>query len=232
MSALVVFSGGQDSTTCLYWAKARYNKVFAVTFDYAQRHRREIESARKIAEMAAVQHEVIDLGPIFKGLSPLTDHSLAVDHFSDCNTLPGSEPGGLAQTFVPGRNILFFTVAANRAYVLGCDTIVVGVAQQDYGGYPDCREDFVVKLEAALASGLERPLKIETPLMHLTKKATVELAASLDGCMEALSFSTTCYEGFYPPCGECHSCLLRHKGFSEAGLEDPLLGRVLAEARR
>lgn len=225
-SALVVFSGGQDSTTCLYWAKSQYERVHAVTFCYNQRHAIEIDSARKIAAMAGVSHEVIDLGAIFKGLSPLTDHSLPVDHFAVEDSKEPALPSGVATTFVPGRNILFFTIAANRAYVHNVDSIVVGVAQQDYGGYPDCRQDFISKLEAALVSGLDRRLEIVTPLMNMTKKETVELAQSLPGCLDALAYSTTCYEGHFPPCGKCHSCVLRAKGFAEAGVNDPLLERA------
>lgn len=225
--ALVVFSGGQDSTTCLYWAKERYEEVFALTFNYGQRHAIELESARKIAAMAQVKQEVIAMGKIFAGLSPLTDTSRAVETYESVEQLPS----GIADTFVPGRNILFLTVAANRAYVLGCNTLVLGVAQQDFGGYPDCRLDFIEKMQAALSSGLEFDLSIATPLMHLDKKQTVQLAASLPGCLEALAHSTTCYNGVYPPCGSCNSCLLRARGFNQAGIVDPLLQFSAAAAR-
>jgi 7-cyano-7-deazaguanine synthase len=225
-NALVVFSGGQDSTTCLYWAKQRFKDVFAVSFDYGQRHSIELESAKKIAALAGVQHEIIDLGPVFAGLSPLTDKRRAVETYDTVDAIPG----GLADTFVPGRNILFFSVAANRAYVHDCNTLVVGVSQQDYGGYPDCRHDFIAKMTAALASGLDRPFKIEAPLMNRTKAESVELAAMLPGCLEAMAHSTTCYNGSYPPCRQCNSCLLRQKGFEEAGVPDPLLVRAAAEA--
>lgn len=217
--ALVVFSGGQDSTTCLYWARERFSSVLAVTFDYGQRHRRELDSAKNIAKLAGVRHETIDVGPIFAGLSPLTDQTLDVQSFAPDAPLPG----GLADTFVPGRNILFLTIAANRAYVAGCDSLVIGVAQQDYGGYPDCREDFICKMESAVSSGLDRHVKILAPLMDLTKAESVALAKSLPGCMEALALSTTCYNGAFPPCGTCHSCILRQRGFNEAGVVDPLL---------
>jgi 7-cyano-7-deazaguanine synthase len=224
--ALVILSGGQDSTTCLYWAKERYDAVVALTFNYNQRHVREIDSARTVAAMAGVEHEVIDMGPIFAGLSPLTDLKLPVDTYESSHDLPG----GLEKTFVPGRNILFLCVAANRAYVTGCDDMIIGVSEEDFGGYPDCRAEFIEKMEAALTSGLDKRIKIETPLVHLSKKKTVELARSLKGCMEALSYTTTCYNGGMPPCGHCHSCLLRHKGFEEAGIEDPLLVRGTADA--
>lgn len=225
--ALVILSGGQDSTTCLYWAKEHYDEIVALTFNYNQRHIREIESAKTVAKLAAVHHEVIDMGPIFAGLSPLTDLNLAVDSYKSAADLPG----GLEKTFVPGRNILFLCVAANRAYVADCDAMVIGVSEEDFGGYPDCRAEFIEKMESALTSGLDKHIAIVTPLVHLSKKKTVELAQTLQGCMEALSFTTTCYNGALPPCGHCHSCLLRQKGFEEAGVPDPLLIRVTADAR-
>lgn len=225
--ALVILSGGQDSTTCLYWAKSRYERVSTLSFDYGQRHRVELESARAIAKLAGVPHETIDMGPIFAGLSPLTNTAESVERYTSAEELPG----GLEKTFVPGRNILFLTVAANRAYVLGCEALVIGVAQEDFGGYPDCREDFIRKMETALQAGLDHSLTIETPLMHMNKAATVALARSLPGCMEALAHSHTCYEGAVPPCGHCHACLLRLRGFAEAGVADPLTERLSRSVR-
>jgi 7-cyano-7-deazaguanine synthase len=224
--ALVVLSGGQDSTTCLYWALARYDSVSAITFAYNQRHKIELESARKIAAMAGVPHRIVDMGPILGGVSPLTDHSQQVEHYASADSLPG----GLENTFVPGRNILFLTMAGSQAYVDGADSIILGVSEEDFGGYPDCREDFIRKMEAALASGLDKPIKIETPLVFLNKKQTVELAQILPGCMEAMAYSHTCYEGAVPPCGQCHACLLRARGFAQAGTPDPLLQRLAKEA--
>jgi 7-cyano-7-deazaguanine synthase len=220
--ALVSLSGGQDSTTCLFWAKREFEQVHAICFAYSQRHAIEIESARKVASLAGVELEVIDLGPIFAGLSPLTDKSRAVGHYESAAALPG----GLEDTFVPGRNILFLTVAANRAYVVGADAIVLGVSQEDYGGYPDCRKSFIEAMQAALALGLDRELEIVTPLVLLDKRATVMLATELEGALEALAYSHTCYEGEFPPCGHCHACLLRQRGFDAAGIPDPLLVRA------
>ncbi len=225
--ALTILSGGQDSTTCLYWAKEHYDEVVALTFNYNQRHIREIESAKIIAKLAKVPHEIIDMGSIFAGLSPLTDSRQSVEKYESLNDLPC----GLEKTFVPGRNILFLCVAANRAYVMGCEDMIIGVSEEDFGGYPDCRSDFIRKMEEALASGLDRRIAIKTPLINLTKRMTVELAQSLEGCMEALAHSTTCYNGDVPPCGHCHSCLLRQKGFTEAGVSDPLLSRGQLDAR-
>lgn len=221
MKRMVVLSGGQDSVTCLYWALARSESVVALTFDYGQRHRRELDCAAKIAQMAGVPQQVVDLGHLFAGTSPLTDLSREVEHYESADTLPG----GLEDTFVPARNMLFLAVAANRAYVENCDSLVIGVSQEDYGGYPDCRESFIKSMETTIHEAMDRRIEIETPLIFLNKKQTVELAHELDGCWEALAYTHTCYEGQFPPCGECHSCLLRSRGFQEAGKTDPLLER-------
>lgn len=215
--ALVVFSGGQDSTTCLYWALENFEEVHALTFSYGQRHIIELESARHIAEMAGVEQDLIELGPVFANLSSLTDPSQSIP------VSASDEAGELPSTFVPGRNIVFLSLAASRAYVKGCNTIVIGVSQADFAGYPDCRDSFIKSMESALSNGLDKPIQIVAPLQHLSKKETVELAVSLPGCMDALAFSTTCYNGQRPPCGTCNSCVLRAKGFNEAGIEDPLL---------
>lgn len=230
--ALVVLSGGQDSTTCLYWAKQHFSEVHAVTFDYGQTHKRELEAAIRIAALAGVaSHEVVALGSPLKGTSPLVT-GMSPEQYESWQVLPG----GLEKTFVPARNILFLTVAANRAYCLGCPVIVTGVAQEDYGGYPDCREEFIEAMEWALRYGLslsvDEPmggLDILTPLMHMSKAETVALAVSLPGCMDALAFSHTAYGNEYPPVGRDHATLLRAKGFEQAGVADPLVVRAWRE---
>lgn len=223
--ALVILSGGQDSTTCLFWALSRFKRVSALCFSYSQRHARELQSATQVAKLAGVPLEIINLGPIFAGLSPLTNQAQNVDRYASVDALPG----GLEATFVPGRNILFLTVAANRAYVLGASVLVIGVSQEDFGGYPDCRLEFIQAMETALSAGLGAPLHIATPLIQLNKRETVLLATKFAGAMEALAFTHTCYEGVYPPCGHCHACLLRQRGFAEAQIEDPLIVRARRE---
>lgn len=229
--ALVVLSGGQDSTTCLYWAKEAGYEIHAVTFNYGQRHAAELKAAEKIAEMAGVKSwELIDLGDdILKSTSPLVSDT-ELEQYADAASLPSD---GIEKTFVPMRNQLFLTIAANRAVALGCKLLVTGVCQEDYGGYPDCREYFVNSLENTINCGLmeeynptDPALAIATPLMWLTKKATVEMALNLPGCYEALAFSHTAYDGQYPPVGKDHATLLRAKGFAEAGVPDPLLLRA------
>lgn len=231
--ALVVLSGGQDSTTCLFWAVQKGYEVHAITFDYGQRHIRELESAKRIARLGgAVTHEVIELGArILAGTSPLVSNN-ELEQYADHQSLPG----GLEKTFVPMRNQLFLTVAANRAYVMGCDVLVTGVCQEDSGGYPDCRATFIDALQNACnygtftgEPGTRGPLRILTPLMYLTKAASVHLACTLPGCMHALAYSHTSYDGAYPPVGKDHATLLRAKGFEEAGVPDPLVVRAWQE---
>ena len=217
--ALVVLSGGQDSTTCLYWAIDRYGagNVGAVTFDYGQRHRIELECASAIAEAAGVPHVQLPIDTFAAlGGNALTGD---IDVESDV-----SEETGLPNTFVPGRNLIFLTLAAALAYREGYGTLVTGVAQTDYSGYPDCRQETIDALRQSISLGMEFDLAIETPLMRLTKAETVLLARDV-GALEAMALTHTCYNGERPPCGRCPACELRAKGFEEAGIPDPLLER-------
>lgn len=226
--ALVILSGGQDSTTCLFWAKHVFDEVHAITFNYGQRHERETESARIVANMAGVaSHEFVTLGRVLKSTSPLVSDN-EVGHYPSVQDLPG----GIEPTFVPCRNMLFLTLAANYAVYVGATRLVTGVCEEDYGGYPDCRLSFIKACEFAINNALEGaayPLTIETPLMHLTKRQSVEMAEGIPGCMEALAYSHTCYDGQYPPNPHNHASLLRAKGFKEAGIADPLIVRAIKE---
>ena len=218
--ALVVLSGGQDSTTCLYWAIDRFgvDNVSSVTFDYGQRHRIELSCAIQIAEFANVPNVILPIDTFAAlGGDALTDSNMAVAGELDKDT-------GLPNTFVPGRNLIFLTFAAAFAYQRGITQLVTGVAETDYSGYPDCREETMQSLQATLCFGMESQIEIHTPLMHLSKKATVQLAEAL-GAMPAMAMTHTCYNGQRPPCGECPACELRAKGFNEAGIPDPLLAR-------
>ncbi|MBT8091108.1 MAG: 7-cyano-7-deazaguanine synthase QueC [Gammaproteobacteria bacterium] len=217
-SALVVLSGGQDSTTCLYWAIDRFGtaNVYTMSFDYGQRHKIELECAARIAEHASVSNVCLPINTFAAiGGDALTESDIAV-----ANSL--SAEGGLPNTFVPGRNLVFLTFAAAYAYQRGIEHLVTGVAQTDYSGYPDCREDTIRALQQTLRAGMESAIVIHTPLMHMSKKETVELAVQF-GALPALALTHTCYNGERPPCGECPACQLRAKGFAEAGIQDPLL---------
>ena len=218
--AMVVLSGGQDSTTCLFWAVQRFGagKVSSVTFDYGQRHRIELESAAQVASMAGVPQTVLPIDTFAAlGGNALTEDGVAVESGED-------EETGLPNTFVPGRNLVFLTFAAALAYQQGCGHLVTGVAQTDYSGYPDCREDTLTALQQSLRLGMEFDVTLHTPLMHLSKAQTVELAREV-GALEAMAYTHTCYNGVQPPCGVCPACELRAKGFAEAGIADPLVER-------
>ncbi len=216
--ALVVLSGGQDSTTCLYWALERFGRNFvsAITFDYGQRHRIELSCAEDVAADAGVPWTLLPIDTFAAlGGDALTDDSIAVIADPD-------DDSGLPNTFVPGRNLIFLTFAAAWAWRRRIGNLVTGVAQTDYSGYPDCREATIRSLEQTLRLGMETDIALHAPLMHLSKKETVELAQSL-GAIDAMRLTHTCYEGARPPCGECAACRLRARGFDEAGIADPLL---------
>ncbi len=221
--ALVVFSGGQDSTTCLHWALREFRSVRAVFFDYGQRHAAERDAAEAIAGRLGVPLRTFRLD-VFRELggNALLDPSMAID--------AAAGPGDLPNTFVPGRNLIFLAHAASYAYTLGIRDLVTGVCQTDYSGYPDCRDATIRSLETALGLGLDwtgpgRAFRIHTPLMFMSKAESVRWAAKI-GALESLAFSHTCYEGKYPPCGACPACRLRSKGFAEAGVRDPLEARA------
>ena len=216
--ALVVLSGGQDSTTCLYWALDRFghNAIDTVTFDYGQRHHIELDCAARVAEFAGVPNTCLPIDTFAAlGGDALTDPDVEVASGTD-------ETTGLPNTFVPGRNLIFLTFAAAYALQRGIRDLVTGVAQTDYSGYPDCREGTITALQHALRLGMESDVCIHTPLMHLSKKETVDLARDL-GALPAMAHTHTCYNGERPPCGHCAACELRARGFAEAGVADPLL---------
>lgn len=225
--ALVILSGGQDSTTCLYWALNKFEKVMAVTFDYGQRHSCEIESATTIAAMAGVEcHEIIRVTDLLRSASPLTDHSKTLETYDDFCSMDKTIGDRVELTFVPMRNTFFLTLAANLAVASGCFDLVTGVCQQDNANYPDCTKQFIEKIQSAFNESLGvDSLRIHAPLIDMSKAESIELASSLDGCMDALAWSHTCYAGQFPPCGKCHSCVLRAEGFRQAGVSDPLVNR-------
>ena len=232
--AMVILSGGQDSTTCMFWAKQCFNEVHAVTFRYGQRHSYEVQASRIVAGMGGIDsHEVIDLGAILKGTSPLVSDS-ELEQYENSASLPG----GLEKTFVPMRNQLFITLAANRAYVKGITYLVTGVCQEDSGGYPDCTQGFITAIENAISHGTFTNsvdtlpyLKIITPLMNMTKAESIHFAKKIPGAYSALAYTHTAYDGKYPPTGKDHATLLREKGFFESGYPDPLVLRAYMDGR-
>jgi 7-cyano-7-deazaguanine synthase len=211
--ALVLHSGGQDSTTCLAWAMKKFKKVVLLSFDYRQRHKIELQCAKRIAKRLNLEHEVIKI-PL---LSALTKNALT----DSTVTVRAGRKGQLPTTFVDGRNLVFLNTAAIYAKQRGIPNLVTGVCQTDYSGYPDCRDDFIKAAQKTLRLAMEFPFKIYTPLMWLSKAETVTMMERLGG-LDLLKYSHTCYEGARPACGTCPACKLRLKGFEVAGVKDPI----------
>lgn len=208
--ALVVFSGGQDSTTCLFWALKHFRKVHTITFSYGQKHSLEIEMARDIAAKAGVDFNLVDASFISAlGRNSLTDSSLEMDKaIPDGSSFPN--------TFVPGRNMFFLGVAAVFARERGISHIVTGVSQTDFSGYPDCRDGFIKSMNQTLNLAMDEHFVIHTPLMWLDKAQTWELADNL-GVLDLVRYHTlTCYNGIPGEgCGECPACKLRAEGLAK-----------------
>ncbi len=222
-TALVLFSGGQDSTTCLAQALTRYERVETVAFDYGQRHHVELQARLKVLEALRQQFpawvprmgedHLLDLAV----LGQVSETSLTRDMAFKM------ESSGLPNTFVPGRNLLFLTLAAALAYRRGLDVLVTGVCETDYSGYPDCRDDTMKAMQLALSLGMDKRLLIETPLMWLDKAQTWTLAESLGGAPLVdviVEHSHSCYLGDREHrhawgwgCGSCPACELRARGW-------------------
>ena len=206
-TALVVFSGGQDSTTCLYWAKARFAKVVALTFIYGQKHVIEVDHARVIAKKADVEwycQDVSFISQLSSGCS-LTDTNVPMDESKPESSCPN--------TFVPGRNLFFLSIAAVFAREKGIRHIVTGVSETDYSGYPDCRDAFIKSLNVTLNLAMEDQFILHTPLMWIDKAQTWAMADEL-GVLDLIRTETvTCYNGVPGDgCGHCPACTLRREG--------------------
>jgi len=231
-NALVVLSGGQDSTTALFMAKEAGYKIHAITFDYGQRHRMEITAAKHIALMANIDgHEILQIPNILRSTSPLVDHRQPLEQYDSAEQMDKVIGDRIELTFVPMRNALFLTIAANRAITLGCDTIWIGVCEADNANYPDCRKTFIVAMSVMIAEALGKtnaPV-IMAPLLHVPKPASVLLALQCPGCYAALGYSHTAYDGSYPPSGRDHATVLRAHAFETAGVPDPLIVRAVLE---
>lgn len=213
--ALVVLSGGQDSVTCFGYGLKYFKKVSAISFLYGQRHAVELQCARALCEKYNVDQKIVDLSFLADVVtSALTGKGNVGD--------PHAHKPGLPSSFVPNRNALFLTVAHAHAQEIGADTLLTGVCQTDYSGYPDCRRDFIVALQQTLNLGYQTKIQIATPLMSLTKGETFALAEDVGFLSEVLVGSHTCYNGDHEAtniwgfgCGHCPACELRAKGWAE-----------------
>ena len=214
--AIVVLSGGLDSTVCAALAAREADAFLALSFDYGQTHRVELAAAAAVATHYGAEHLVVELDLRQWGGSALTDAAVDIPP-------PATSSGDIPATYVPARNLIFLSVAAGVAEARGADTIYLGVNAIDYSGYPDCRPEFIESFEHTAALALKRgvegnALAVVTPLIALTKGEIVRLGVTVDA---PLHLSWSCYRGGDRPCGRCDSCDLRAKGFAAAGLADP-----------
>ncbi|MBM7614115.1 7-cyano-7-deazaguanine synthase QueC [Alkaliphilus hydrothermalis] len=213
--AVVLLSGGLDSTTCMAVAKSEGYQLYPVSFDYGQRHNRELALAKKVATyFEAKDHKIFTIQNV--GGSALTDSNIDVPEYEGDGEIP--------VTYVPARNILFLSYALGYAEVIGAEAIYIGVSSVDYSGYPDCRPEFIEAFQQVVNVGTAAGVKgkgidIKTPLMKLSKADTVKLGLELGA---PYHLTTSCYKGGEEACGVCDSCVLRLKGFEEAGGEDPI----------
>ncbi len=213
--AIVLFSGGQDSTTCLFWALKHFDEVIAISFDYGQRHSVELKQAKKITQILEIEHHILSAPALNEiGKTALTDNQ----------EIKNSEKTQLPNTFVPGRNLIFLSLAAGWGYLNDVFNIVTGVCQTDYSGYPDCRYTFIQSAEMTLQLALDQPkIKIHTPLMFLNKAQIWKVSQDLGALDFIIENTHTCYKGERSQkhvwgygCGTCPACELRKKGFEEA----------------
>ncbi|HAX73840.1 MAG TPA: 7-cyano-7-deazaguanine synthase QueC [Firmicutes bacterium] len=206
--AVVVFSGGQDSTTCLFWAMKQFDEVIAVTFDYNQRHRLELDCAKEICAEFGIEHHVLDMSL----LNQLAPNALTRDDIE----ISAGVDGGLPSTFVEGRNMLFLTFAGVLAKVKGAKHIITGVCETDFSGYPDCRDVFIKSLNVTLNLSMDYEFVVHTPLMWLDKAQTWQLADELGKFDYVREKTLTCYNGIIGDgCGECPACELRRNGLEK-----------------
>lgn len=213
--AVVLLSGGLDSTTCMAIAKSEGYDIYPISFDYGQRHNGELECAKKVAKYFDVkEHRIIRMDNV--GGSALTDKEIDVPDYKGDGEIP--------ITYVPARNILFLSYALGYAEVIGAEAIFIGVSAVDYSGYPDCRPEFIQAFQKVVNEGTAAGVKgqliqIEAPLIHLSKGETIKIGTKFGAPYE---LTTSCYRGGEKACGECDSCVLRLKGFEEAGVKDKI----------
>lgn len=218
--AVVLLSGGLDSSVALHLAKSEGYELYALSFDYGQRHERELQSAMQVAQKAGVkEHHIINMQLDLWGGSSLTDKNVEVE-------AGDIERKDIPVTYVPARNMVFLSVAASYAEAIGARDIFIGVSQVDYSGYVDCRQEFIDSMQETINMGTvcgaegNDPIRINAPFINKLKSDEIRLGMEL-----GVDFSLTwsCYKGGEKPCGVCDSCLLRKKAFEEAGYSDPLI---------
>lgn len=228
--AIILLSGGLDSTTCLYWAKNRGYQLFSLVFDYGQRHKKEIRNAVKIAQILGTHYEIVQF-VLPWGRSALIKKEISLPKE---RSLKEVTSGKIPVTYVPARNTIFLSFALSFADAIGGGTIVIGANAVDFSGYPDCRPRYIDSMQKVAwlgtKSGSEgKKIEILAPLIKMPKAEIIKLGLSLK---VPYQLTWSCYRGERKPCRKCDSCILREKGFMEAGELDPLLTLAPNEGKR
>ena len=220
--AVVLLSGGLDSAVTLFFAKSKGYECHCLNFDYGQRHGIEMRMAKRLSRFAGAELKTVKLSLPWGG-SSLLDKNIALPSGRRPNVIKRS---GIPSTYVPARNTIFLSMAASYAEAIGADVIFIGAHSEDSSGYPDCRKEYLKAFDRVIKigtkRGLEGRLKLEFPLIGMGKKDIIKLGDSLG---VPFQYTSSCYRGAKKPCGRCDSCILREKGFREAALKDPLIGR-------
>lgn len=220
--AVVLLSGGLDSAVTLFLARRKGYECRCISFDYGQRHRNELERARRLAQYAGCSFHEVKLRFPWKGSSLLDKHLAIPVHRS----IRRISAGGIPSTYVPGRNTIFLSIASSYAEAIGARHVFIGAHSQDSSGYPDCRKAYLEAFDRVLKlgtkAGTEKKLSLSFPLIGKSKADIIRLGMSLGVPLE---LTWSCYRGGRRPCGECDSCILRAKGFKEAGFDDPAVSR-------
>ncbi|WP_137667348.1 7-cyano-7-deazaguanine synthase QueC [Sphaerospermopsis reniformis] len=221
MKAVILLSGGLDSSTVLYQARADGCECYAISFDYQQRHRRELQSAMFVAQsVGVVQHQIVNFDLRLWGGSALTDEAIALPQARSLDEMSQSIP----VTYVPARNTIFLSFALGYAETIGAQRVYIGVNALDYSGYPDCRPDYIQAMQEVFRLGTKQgregqPIDIIAPLINLKKTEIIQLGNQLDVPWE---LTWSCYAGGDQACGVCDSCRLRLAAFAQLGLKDPV----------
>ena len=217
--AVILLSGGLDSAVTMYVARDKGYKCYVLMFDYGQRHKRELAFARRLARKCGAQLKLVVLDLPWKG-SSLVDKKISLPSSRSAKKIRAA---GIPSTYVPARNTIFLSIAASYAETIGASAIFIGAHVEDSSGYPDCRKNYLKAFDRVLKigtkRGLENRLSLQFPLVGKSKADIIKLARSLG---VPLQYTWSCYEGLSHPCGKCDSCVLRAKGFKEAGMTDPL----------
>lgn len=224
--ALVLLSGGLDSCVSLFWAKTKFKDVSAICFNYGQSHILEIESAKKLADITKTNLEIVNIKDVLKSTSPLVNTETLLEEYESYDQMKLKIGTRVETTFVPFRNKLFLTIAANRAEMLGTYDLVTGIREADFTNFPDCREIYVKTEELSMCAGSDHKWQIHNPIIRMSRKETIEFSLGLPFCFYGFAFTHTSYAPVYPPLIQDYATVSREQGFRECNLADPLILRA------